>query len=89
MEFEEMATELGSIMGVAAQAGVELEDLGAIMATLTRQGISTAEAATAIRQAILSYIDPGREAQETAATLGIEFNATSLQSEGLIRSIEN
>ena len=87
MEFEEMATELGSIMGVAAQAGVELEDLGAIMATLTRQGISTAEAATAIRQAILSYIDPGREAQETAATLGIEFNATSLQSEGLIRSI--
>ncbi len=87
MEFEEMATELGSIMGVAAQAGVELEDLGAIMATLTRQGISTAEAATAIRQAILSYIDPGREAQETAAALGIEFNATSLQSEGLIRSI--
>lgn len=87
MEFEEMATELGSIMGVAAQAGVELEDLGAIMATLTRQGISTAESATAIRQAILSYIDPGREAQETAAALGIEFNATSLQSEGLIRSI--
>jgi len=87
MEFEDMATELGSIMGVAAQAGVSLEDLGASLATLTRSGINTAEATTGIRQAILSYIDPGREAQETAAALGIEFDATSLKSEGLIRSI--
>ncbi len=87
MEFEDMATELGSIMGVAAQAGVSLEDLGASLATLTRSGIDTAEAVTGIRQAILSYIDPGKEALETAAELGIEFNSTALATDGLINSI--
>lgn len=87
MEFEEMAHELGSIMGVAAQAGVSLEDLGAAMATLTRAGIPTAEAATAIRGAIMSFIDPGKEALETAQALGIEFNSTALKSQGLIKAI--
>jgi len=87
MEFEDMAHELGSIMGVAAQAGVSLEDLGAAMATLTRAGIPTAEAATAIRGAIMSFIDPGKEALETAQALGIEFNSTALKSQGLIKAI--
>jgi len=87
VEFEELANELGPIMGIAAQAGVSIEDLGAAFATLTRQGIPAAESATAIRGAIMSYIDPSKEAAETAAALGIEFNSTALRTEGLINSI--
>ena len=87
MEFEDLAREMGPIMGIAAQNGVALEELGAALATLTRQGIPTAESATAVRQAIMSFVDPGKEAKETAAALGVEFSATSLRSEGFTNSI--
>lgn len=87
MEFADLAKEMGPIMGIAAQSGVGLEDLGAAMATLTRQGIPASEAATGVRQAILSFIDPTTEASAEAKAMGFELNASALQSKGLINAI--
>ncbi|MGI6123385.1 MAG: phage tail tape measure protein [Acetivibrionales bacterium] len=87
MEMKDMTSEMGQIIGIAAQLGVDFENLGAALATITRQGNTTAIATTGIRQAMISFINPGKEAKEAAAALGIEFSAASLKSKGLINSI--
>ncbi|WP_347246321.1 phage tail tape measure protein, partial [Thermogutta sp.] len=83
LTFEDLATNLGDVVGTAAVAGVTIEELGAAFATMTKGGISAAESATALNQLMLSFISPTEGAREAAAALGIELSATALQSKGL------
>ena len=58
-------TELGGTMGrvlaIAGQFGISLDEVGAALATLTAQGQSTEEAATAVRAAIVELLKPTKE----------------------------
>lgn len=83
LSFEELAMNLGDIVGTGNVAGVSIEQLGAAMATMTKGGISAAEAATALNQLMLSFISPSKEAQKAAEALGIELSAQALASKGL------
>ncbi len=81
--FDELAQNLGDIVGTAAIAGVSIEELGAAYATMTKAGIGAAESSTALNQLMLSFISPSKQAAEMAATLGIDLSAAALQSKGL------
>ena len=79
----ELANSLANVTGLAANAGVPIEELTGAVATLTAAGLPTAQAMTAIRGAITNIIKPTKMAQEMADQLGIEFNAAALESKGL------
>jgi len=79
----ELATSLSQVTNTAAAAGVPFDDLGAALAALTASGMPTTQAVTAIKAALSNIIKPSKDAQETAAALGIEFNATALKTQGL------
>lgn len=89
MTYGQMAANLGEVISTAAAAGVSFEEVAGAFATLTRGGVSVAESATAVNQAILSLVSPSAEAAKMAQALGIEFDAQALASKGLAGVLED
>lgn len=81
--FGELAPSIGLVATTAANAGVTLEELGAVAALLTRNGIRTERAVTAINAVVATFLKPTKDAKDAAAELGIELSVAGLKSEGL------
>ena len=81
--FAELAPNIGNVANLAATAGVSLEEMGASVALLTRNGIKTEEAMTALRAIVQAFLKPSKEGAELAKKLGFEMNVATLRSEGL------
>lgn len=82
--FEELGATIGQVIPVAAQFKVPLEEVGALLGVLTRQGISTDIAITGLRQAIVQIISPTDQVREQAAGLGIDLSAAGIKANGLV-----
>lgn len=83
----ELASSLGMAVSAAAEGGVALDELGASIAALTVT-MPAAQAADGLNQAILSFINPARQAKETAAKYGIELSAAALKTKGWKAALE-
>jgi len=81
--FPELAASIGQVAPMAAAANVSVEDLFSAVATLTKGGMGTSEAINYLRAALSNIVKPSTQAQELAAELGLQFDATALQSQGL------
>lgn len=79
----ELSAALGRVVAIAGPVGISLEEITAVIATLTAQGQDTRLAVTGITAAISSIIDPSTEAAKLAKELGIEFGAAALEAKGL------
>lgn len=79
----DLAEGFSRVAPIAKTAGVSFEEVNAALAVLTAIGIQPSEAITYLRSAITSIITPSKEASETAAALGIQFDAQALKSKGL------
>lgn len=82
--FSELANAIGTVISPAAAVGVELDELFATLATLTKGGIDTRTATTALRATLLSVLKPSDQAKKKARELGIEWNVQALKAKGLI-----
>lgn len=82
IKFGELTNVIGDVAGPAAQAGIEFGEIGAAIAFLTKQGISGAEATTALRNLITRIIDPADSAKAAAKALGIELSLAGLKAAG-------
>jgi len=80
---DQYANQIGSVAPLAAQAGVELDELNGIIATATSQGVQVSSAFAGTRAAIAATIDPSAEAAAEAKRIGIAFDATALRTVGL------
>lgn len=78
----QLASSLGNVNAIASTSGVELKEVGASMAVLTKNGLGTAEASTALRSAIVSFSKPTKEAQGIIKRLGIDFSTTAIKQKG-------
>lgn len=79
----ELGADIGRVANTAALVGVGFDEVGASLALMTRKGIGTNEAVTALNQALLAVIKPATEAKETAQRLGIDFSAAAVKAKGL------
>ena len=61
---EELASVLGRVTAVSSELGVSLDELNAMMVTLTISGVKPAEAATALRSAMMALIKPSQDLQK-------------------------
>lgn len=77
----ELNASLSQVVPIAAAAGVSFEDVAASIATLTKQGVPTAQATTKIRAAIAELMRPGKDLKEVMTAAGVSIE--SLQKEGL------
>jgi len=81
--FGELSGSLSNVIGVAAQAGVSIETVGAAVATMTKQGMEGAEATTALNQLILGLIKPSEDLATAIDSLGYSSGQAMLDALGL------
>jgi TP901 family phage tail tape measure protein len=74
--FAQLAPSVGRVATLSAQAGVSMEEMGAALAIMTRRGVKTDEAITALRGVITGFLKPSEELAEA-------FGENALQSRGL------
>lgn len=89
LTYEGMAGALGTIVPIAAQVGIGFADIGAAMATLTKQGIDVNTATVQMRQVMVSVLKPTAEAEAMATKLGLAFNAQALRAKGLVAFLQD
>ncbi|OQS39064.1 phage tail tape measure protein [Chromobacterium haemolyticum] len=73
--FPALAQGLGQVVPTAVAAGVSFEELGAALAVLTKNGVQTPQAITAINGAIVQLAAPTQEAKEKLKALGIQWTS--------------
>jgi TP901 family phage tail tape measure protein len=73
----ELAHTMGQVIPVAKSAGIELESLTAMIATLTASGVSTDIAVTALRGAINALFAPTEGATKAMKRMGISIKDTN------------
>ncbi|HEU02419.1 MAG TPA: phage tail tape measure protein, partial [Aurantimonas coralicida] len=78
----ELASSLGRVIGVAAEMGVSFADVGAVVATYTRLGVSAEEATTGLRSVLTGLLAPTTEAAKVLESVG-------LSAEGLRKQIKD
>ncbi|MHB9950791.1 phage tail tape measure protein [Clostridium botulinum] len=84
----ELANSMGSLTPIAKSAGSSIDEMLAGMASLTKNGLKTEEAVTALKGVFSSVIKPSEEASKTAQQLGIDFSASALKSKGFAKFLE-
>ena len=86
--FEDFAPAIGNVAAIAANTGLSMEEMGAALATMTRAGVETTRASTALRSMLMAILKPTNEAKEAARGLGFELNTETLRAEGLVGIID-
>ncbi len=85
---EELASNVGKVAPIAKQAGLGLNEMLAVMAELTKQGISTEESSTALKATMTALIKPSEQAKKAFDDLGIEYGATNLKQNGFLETFK-
>lgn len=80
--FEQLAQSLPSVTGQAAQLGVSLEEMLAVMSTLTGVTGNTSEVSTQLGSVLTALTKETEKSQLMAKEMGISFNAASIQAAG-------
>jgi len=83
LTFGQLAGTIGKAAATAATAGLSLDELLATIATVTRAGVNSSQAMTAVVGVIRSFLKPTDEGAALAKELGFELNTASLAAEGL------
>ncbi len=81
--FAELAPAIGMVATTASSAGVGLNEVGAAIATMTRNGVRTENAVVALNSILSTFLKPTDEAAKYARKLGFEMSSATLKSIGL------
>lgn len=84
---DELARTLGLVVNNAAESGVQLNELGAAIAVLSRTQ-SASQSMIGLNQMINSIIKPTIQAKAAAKLWNIELGASALQSKGLTNMLK-
>lgn len=87
VSFEELASQLGDVVGGAAAAGVAIDEVGAATAAMTLAGLGAAESTTSLNNLIRSLIKPSDGLARAYQNLGIESGAAQLEEHGLFETM--
>lgn len=79
--FPELSQSIGDVLPIARAADIDLANVGAAIAALTKAGIKTPQAATALKGAIRAMAAPAPEAKKVFDDLGITW-------EGLLPTLD-
>lgn len=82
-DFATLAPSIGMVAATASSAGLRIEEMGAMLATMTRNGVRTEIAVTALNSILSTFLKPTDEAAQVAHGLGFELNTATLKTMGL------
>lgn len=79
----EMASTIGTITILASQLNVSLEELGAMIATLTIQGVKYNQASTQLRGIFIKLLKPTKEMKQFFRDIGVESGEAAIKIYGM------
>jgi len=85
---QDLAPVWGRVAAVGGMFNVQIEDLAASVAIMTQQGLSAGEATTALRQLLLTIMNPTDKAKRAIEQYGLEMDAATLRTKGFGYIIE-
>ena len=83
---QQLTTSLGHVVAPAAALNIELNELGAAAATLTKT-MKTNRAFTYLSNILGKMASPTKAVQEAAAELGIELSASAIKARGFANTL--
>lgn len=83
--FPELANSIGTVLPTAAAANVSFGEVTAAIAAMTKQGLNTSVATTALRSAINALAAPTPQAKRQLEELGISWNGLAGTLEQIAR----
>lgn len=86
--FEDLGSQLGNVIGLAAKLNVDLEAVGAALATMTKAGVPAEKMVMALRNIFNQFLYPSEAARQAAKELGFELDSTSIQGAGLVNVMD-
>ncbi len=86
--FGELAGSIGKVVALAAAGGLSFEQLSAGIATMTRSGIQSEMAMTALKGILTTFLSPQAESILMAKQFGLELNTNTLQTIGLTGALQ-
>lgn len=89
LTFGDIASNIGTVATSASLAGVSIEEVGAALATMTKFGVNSGEAANALNRFLLSVTQSTDDQVAAAKRLGIEWNTAALRSRGLVGFLQD
>jgi TP901 family phage tail tape measure protein len=89
VEMNEIAGSIGNVVGVASVMGVSIEELGAVTAAMSLNGVAASEGITSIRAAINDIIRPTELFKKEFPELAANFNETRLRGDGLVKFMQD
>ncbi|NUM33412.1 MAG: phage tail tape measure protein [Candidatus Brocadiae bacterium] len=86
--FDGLAQQITRVLTVSNVSGVSLQELGAVLAFLTRNGLQTEQAILGVQGLLKSLISPAEEAKEAAKQIGLAWDETTLKQKGFIKLLQ-
>jgi len=83
---EQLASTLGTVIPLAANLDVSIEELGAAMAVFTKQGINAANAATRINATMTAFLKPSQSMIAALKKLGFESGSQAVKQLGGLKN---
>ena len=84
----DIANSIGTVAVQASQLGIKVEELNAVLATLTVRGVSPNAAMTQMRGIILKLLKPTAGMKELLKSIGVESGEAAIQTFGFTRLLD-
>lgn len=81
---DQYAASIGRAASIASTAGVDFEELNAIVAAATAAGVAPESAVSGARQAIINLLKPTEDAKQILGEFGIANAQAALKANGLV-----
>ena len=85
---EQLAKSFARASGAASNGGVQMSELLATIAQLTKKGVVTAEAFTQVKAAIQALFNPSKELQTILDQLGVSSSRQLIEQKGLAGALD-
>jgi TP901 family phage tail tape measure protein len=87
---EELAGSMGSVLPIAAAMGVRFDEVGAVMAAMSRTGTNASEASTQLRGIMTSILKPTQSAERALRDMGLSSEGLrkKIREDGLLKTLE-
>jgi len=91
LQAADLAAEIGVVIPTANAMGVKFNEVGAVIASLTRIGFNTAESVTSLNQVLTAFLKPTTSAEKALAQFGLSAESVrqEIKEKGLIATLQD
>lgn len=88
VNFEQLASTIGDVLPFASSLGINIQNVGGAIATMTKEGISAAETVTRIKAVMTQFLSPSKDLAARFKELGFESGEAMIKSKGFQGSLD-